>query len=115
MGGRESRTRANHSQFQLSEQHLKLSIYRKQSAKKERSSTILFITISAVGLNLHHPKCWLGVAWGRGMVGSGDPNFVLHISSSWVKIRLHTENQPHVEVELDCDNCSHLLGDCLQS
>ena len=25
--------------------------------------------------------------------GSGDPYFFLHISSSWVKIRLHTENQ----------------------
>ncbi len=24
--------------------------------------------------------------------GSGDPYFFLHISSSWVKIRLHTEN-----------------------
>ena len=24
--------------------------------------------------------------------GSGDPNFFLHISSSWVKIRLHAEN-----------------------
>ena len=24
---------------------------------------------------------------------AGDPNFFLHISSSWVKIRLHTENQ----------------------
>ena len=24
--------------------------------------------------------------------GAGDPNFFLHISSSWVKIRLHTEN-----------------------
>ena len=26
-------------------------------------------------------------------MGSGDPNFVLHISSSWVKIRLYAENQ----------------------
>ena len=26
--------------------------------------------------------------------GSDDPNFFLHISSSWVKIRLYTENQP---------------------
>ena len=25
--------------------------------------------------------------------GAGDPNFCLHISSSWVKIRLYTENQ----------------------
>ena len=25
--------------------------------------------------------------------GLGDPYFFLHISSSWVKIRLHTENQ----------------------
>ena len=25
--------------------------------------------------------------------GSGDPYIFLHISSSWVKIRLHTENQ----------------------
>ena len=28
--------------------------------------------------------------WGGGL---GDPYFFLHISSSWVKIRLHTENQ----------------------
>ena len=27
------------------------------------------------------------------VVRLGDPNFFLHISSSWVKIRLHTENQ----------------------
>ena len=27
--------------------------------------------------------------WGGGL---GDPYFFLHISSSWVKIRLHTEN-----------------------
>ena len=29
--------------------------------------------------------------WGRG--GLGDPYFFLYISSSWVKIRLHTENE----------------------
>ncbi len=29
---------------------------------------------------------------GGGGGGSGDPYFFLHISSSWVKIRLHTEN-----------------------
>ena len=36
--------------------------------------------------------------WGDGggetsLQGSGDPDFFLHISSSWVKIRLHTKNQ----------------------
>ena len=30
---------------------------------------------------------------GVGGGGLGDPYFFLHISSSWVKIRLHTENQ----------------------
>ena len=28
------------------------------------------------------------------VVVSGDPNFCLPISSSWVEIRLHTEDQP---------------------
>ena len=30
---------------------------------------------------------------GGGGWGLGDPYFFLHISSSWVKIRLHTENE----------------------
>ena len=30
---------------------------------------------------------------GSGGWGSGDPNFFLHISFSWVKIKLHTEIQ----------------------
>ena len=30
---------------------------------------------------------------GGGGGGEGDPNFVKHISSSWVKIRLDAENQ----------------------
>ena len=34
---------------------------------------------------------WWWWWWGGGL---GDPYFFLHISSSWVKIRLHTENQP---------------------
>ena len=33
-----------------------------------------------------------GVELGRGG-GAGDPNFFLHISFSWVKIKLHTEFQ----------------------
>ena len=32
----------------------------------------------------------LGGGWGGGLV---DPYLFLHISSSWVKIRLHTNNQ----------------------
>ena len=35
----------------------------------------------------------MSVGGGGGVGGSGDPYFFLHILSSWVKIRLHTENQ----------------------
>ena len=56
-----------------------------QLPRLPRSALKVFVN----GLKFYHPKGVRGGGGGR----SGNPNSFLHIYSSWVKIRLHTENQ----------------------